>query len=71
MPQPDTPPTDPLELVTAAEAAATLKCTTRTITRYADAGTLPTARKLPGRTGARLFHRSDVDRLAEQLEAAS
>lgn len=71
MPEPDTPQPDPTELVTAIEAAQILECTTRTITRYADAGTLPTAHKLPGRTGARLFHRSDVTDLAEQLEAAS
>lgn len=71
MPEPDTKPTDPAELVTATEAAQILECTTRTITRYADAGTLRTAHKLPGRTGARLFRRGDVDRLAGELEAAS
>lgn len=66
MPDTDTH-TDVDELVTAAEAAAILDVTPRTISRHADAGRLPTARKLPGRTGARLFRRSDVD----ELRAAS
>lgn len=67
MPETDTHSDDLDELVTATEAAAILDCTPRTITRHADAGRLATARKLPGRTGARLFRRSDVD----DLRAAS
>ena len=58
-------PTD--DLLTAAEAATELGTTVRTLNRWADEGKLPTAHKLPGVRGARLFTRSAVDDLAASL----
>lgn len=55
------------ELITADEAAAIVNRSRRTVQRWADAGTLPVARKLPGRTGLYLFHRGDVERLRDRL----
>ena len=52
-----------VELITAAEAGVILGRTPRTIQRLADAGTLTPAHKLPGRTGAYLFRRADVEAL--------
>lgn len=43
-----------------------------TIVRYVQAGKLRPSRKLPGRTGAYLFWRADVERLAAlQAEGAA
>ena len=52
------------QLLTAAQVAERLGVTVRTVTRWADSGRLPTAMKLPGATGPRLFHATDVDALA-------
>lgn len=38
-----------------------------TINRYAKDGRLPTAQRLDGPTGARLYRRADVEALAAQL----
>ena len=51
------------ELVTTAEAAKTLGVHVATISRMVAAGRLTPAIKVPGKTGAYLFHRTDVERL--------
>jgi hypothetical protein len=40
-----------------------------TITRYVQSGKLTPSRKLPGKNGAYLFWRADVQRLADQQAA--
>lgn len=65
-----TPPTDE---ITSREALAILGYTdASTIARYVQIGKLTPSRKLPGKTGAYLFWRRDVQRLAtEQAQAAA
>lgn len=46
------------------EAAGVLNTSVATVKRLAVAGTLPPAMKLPGKTGAYLFAKRDVERLA-------
>lgn len=48
------------DLLSTAEAASELHSSARTIARWAETGELPIALKLPGATGALLFHRKDV-----------
>lgn len=50
--------------MTTTEVAALLGKQPRTIQRQADAGLLPTIAKLPGRTGAWLFDRSEIEALS-------
>lgn len=50
-------------LVSTSEAADLLQTTVATINRWAASGKLPVAMKLPGRTGAHLFRREDVEAL--------
>jgi len=59
------------DLLTSAEASDLLGVTRRTVQRMADAGTLPIAHKNPGRTGAYLFRRADVEALRESLVATA
>lgn len=40
-----------------------------TIAKYVKRGKLTPSRKLPGKTGAYLFRRSDVERLAREVAA--
>lgn len=40
-----------------------------TVSRYVQIGKLTPSRKLPGKTGAYLFLRSDVERLAAEMAA--
>lgn len=65
-------PTDD-DLIGTAEAAAILDRPVATINRMALDGRLPIAVQMPGRTGARLYRRSDVEALrrveAERLTA--
>ena len=56
--------------VDAKTAAHMLGVSVRTVHRLVDQGELPTARKLDGIRGARLFHRRDVQRLAHQRQAS-
>lgn len=49
------------DLLTTAEVAAITGKTVATINRWAASGALPVAKRLPGRTGANLFHRADVE----------
>lgn len=53
--------TDLDELLTADQAAERAGVTRRTISRWAESERLPTALRLPGDKGARLFRPSDID----------
>lgn len=53
--------------VTSSEAATLLGVSQRTVIRWADDGKLPVDNRVPGRNGARLFKREDVDALAAEL----
>ena len=52
--------------LSAAEAAAILGVSTHTVGRYARRGVLTPVAKAPGRRGAYLFDRRDVERLAKR-----
>lgn len=56
-------------LIPTAEAAQILRVDVRTVHRMADDGRLTPALKIPGRTGALLFERAGVERLAEARRA--
>lgn len=59
------------ELVGSAEVCRTLEINPSTVSRWVEAGRLTPAHKLPGRNGAYLFRRADIDTLvAERAEAA-
>ena len=51
------------DLLTTAQVANLLGKSVRTVNRMAEAGNLPPAIKVPGKTGAYLFHRADAERL--------
>lgn len=53
------------EQCTTAEAAATLQVDRRTVRRLIEEGALSPTMKLPGKTGAYLFDRADVEALKE------
>jgi len=55
------------ELLTTAQVAERLGVSVKTVARWANAGTLPTAVKAPGLRGARLFRTEDVYRLIEDM----
>lgn len=54
------------EYVTAAETAAVLEIPRRDVVRLVERGDLVPAMKLPGRTGAFLFHPASVEALAQE-----
>lgn len=56
-------------LVTTAQAAEILGKPIGTVNRWVIEGRLPTAAQLPGRTGARLYRRADVEALAKSVAA--
>jgi excisionase family DNA binding protein len=60
---------EPEPLLTSTQAAAILRCSSKTVTRMALAGTLPVAHRLPGTQGAFLFRRSDVIAMAQEASA--
>lgn len=62
-------PTD--ELVSTSEAAAILGVDTRTVHRMVHDGRLPTQTKFAGLRGAYVFSRVDVERVRDELAAAS
>jgi predicted site-specific integrase-resolvase len=57
-------------LIPAAQAKDILGVDVRTVHRMARSGLLPSAMKIPGKTGAWLFDRSEVERIAAQRAAA-
>ncbi|SDF98493.1 DNA binding domain-containing protein, excisionase family [Cellulosimicrobium cellulans] len=59
------------EYITAAEAADLLGVDRRSVVRFIDNGDLTALDKLPGRTGAYLFNREDVERFAEARSKAN
>lgn len=52
---------DDPDLITTAEASAILGVTVAWVNKLAAAGRLPVAQKLPGRTGAYLFRRDEIE----------
>lgn len=64
---------DPLEapddLIPTAQAAAIHGVDVATINRWARAGRLPVAVKIPGKTGANLYRRADVEALLPESAA--
>jgi excisionase family DNA binding protein len=63
-----TNPNDP-DLIGSAEVCQLLHIHPSTISRWVDNGTLTPAHKLPGRNGAFVFHRADIEHLATQRES--
>jgi hypothetical protein len=60
-------PNPPTDEITSAEALAILGYRNRTtITKYVAIGKLTPSRRLPGKTGAFLFWRRDVERLRDE-----
>jgi excisionase family DNA binding protein len=57
-------------LIPTRQAAELLGVNVRTVHRMAEAGLLPPALKIPGQTGAWLFDRAAVERLAAERAAA-
>ncbi len=51
------------------DSAEIIGCSVSTVKRYVDSGRLAPVHQLPGRTGAYLFAREDIERLA-RLRAA-
>ncbi len=58
-----------MNLITSAEAAEALDVTVATVNRWALAGTLPPAHKLPGGTGAYLFDPAEVETIRAMRSA--
>lgn len=55
----------PMDLMTTAQVAASLRCHTRTVARWVHRGELVAAAKAPGRRGAFLFAPETVAAFAE------
>lgn len=53
------------DLISTTEAAKLLNKDPRTVLRYVEKGVLPVAHRITAYRGARLYHRSDVEALAE------
>lgn len=53
----------PPNLVASAEVCAELNMDRSTLSRWVSAGKIAPAMKMPGRNGAMLFNRSDIERL--------
>lgn len=58
------------DLITSAQAAVILEVDRGTFNRWAAKGLVPIVHNLPGRTGSRLFHRTDILELAAKRQAA-
>lgn len=56
--------------ITTKEACDILRVDRATIGRWMDSGKLTPVHKLPGLTGAFLFRRSDVERIAKKRQSA-
>ena len=64
--------TTPTDEITTRQALELLGFTDpSTISRYVQVGKLTPSRKLPGKTGAYLFHRADVEALKAGMNAAA
>lgn len=61
----------PPDLVGTVEAAAILGLERSTLSRWVQLGKLTPAHKLPGKNGAVLFHRSDIEDLRDELAQAA
>ncbi|WP_067891344.1 helix-turn-helix domain-containing protein [Nocardia vaccinii] len=66
----------PTDLLTSEEASKLLEVDKSTLIRWVSSGDVKPVRKLPGKTGAFLFERSDIEdlrdrRAAENAEAAA
>lgn len=57
------------DLVGSSESCRILDVHPATLTRWVAGGTLTPAHKLPGKNGAFLFHRADIERIAEEKRA--
>ena len=64
------PKTPTPNLIGSAEACERLGIDRSTLSRWVAFGRLPLAMRLPGPTGALLFHPSDVERLAAERRAS-
>lgn len=64
-------PNDQHELIGTAEAARLRGVDMRTIQRWAASGVLEPVVKIPGRTGAYLFNRSDIEEPMKKSDAAA
>lgn len=58
------------DFLTTAQVAELLGYTVAWTNKLAASGRLPVAHKLPGRTGAYLFYRGDIEAKAQQQPAA-
>lgn len=58
------------DLIGSAEACRILEVHPATVGRWVDSGRLTPAHKLPGKNGAYLFNRADVERLASERASA-
>ena len=57
------------DLLTTAQVAEMTGLSVATVNRRADKGEIPVAAKAPGKRGARLFRREDVEALASERAA--
>ena len=57
------------DLIGTADVCRILECDKATVLRRIDAGRLTPAHKLPGKNGAYLFKRADVEALAAESDA--
>ena len=58
------------DLIGTDEAAHILGITKATLTRWVQADHVTAAHKLPGKNGASLFHRADIETLAKERAAS-
>lgn len=59
------------DLIGSAEACRILNVNNSTLTRWVAAGNVKAAHKLPGKNGAYLFIRADIERKADENAEAS
>jgi predicted site-specific integrase-resolvase len=59
------------DLIGSTEAARTIDVDKTTLTRWVQDGRIAAAHKLPGKNGAYLFHRGEVERVAAEYAAES
>jgi len=64
-------PTSKPDLIGSREVCVMLDVATSTLTRWVADGRLSAALKMPGRNGAFLFHRADIEALVRELTEAA